>query len=206
MSQERRTGGYTSATIQTLAIFAVVYVLQRAARFALGDAAIGLFALTPSVAARPWTLVTSVYAHSGLFHLGTNAVAVAVLGALVERTTTRLRFHAFFVATGALAGLVQVGVTDLLGPPVAVLGASGAAFALFGYLVAGNLVTDVVVGCFRPGRGVLAAIFLVLAIAVTLATAAPGVALLAHFAGLFAGLVSGRLHLLARPSSSQPHV
>lgn len=198
-----RTNGRSSATVETLVVFAIVFVLQRVTQIVLGEPTVGLFALTPSFVRRPWTLVTSVYAHSGLFHLATNAIAVAILGLFVERTTTRFRFHAYFVTTGALAGLVQVVVANLLGPPIAVLGASGAAFALFGYLVAANLVSDIVIGFFEPGRGVLTVLFLALAIAVTLATAAPGVALLAHFAGLFIGLVSGRVHLLSRSRPSK---
>jgi membrane associated rhomboid family serine protease len=39
-------------------------------------------------------------------------------------------------------------------------------------------------------------VFLVIAAAVTVATASPGVALIAHFAGLFVGLVAGRVGVL----------
>jgi membrane associated rhomboid family serine protease len=80
---------------------------------------------------------------------------------------------------------------------VAVLGASGAVFAMVGYVLAGNRLT----------RGILDslsvelqwAILILVALGVTLFTASPGVALIAHFAGLLIGLVAGKMGLL--PSS-----
>ena len=66
----------TSPTLDTLAVFAVVFLLQRLLPVA-GIA--GWFVLAPPLDARPYTLVTSVYAHAGLGHLLANAVAL-VLG------------------------------------------------------------------------------------------------------------------------------
>lgn len=178
-----------SPTLETLVLVGVVFFLQRTA--ALVGLAVPLFVLTPAFPVAPWTVVTSVYAHAGLAHLLSNAVTLALVGLLVEQTTTRLRFHAFFVATGALSGLAQVTLTS-----GGVLGASGAVFALIGYLLTANPVSAALFDRVRLSRRVQIGVFAVLAAVVTLATGAPGVALVAHFTGFALGLLAGRVRLL----------
>jgi membrane associated rhomboid family serine protease len=186
-----------SPTVQTLALLAIVFVGQQlVAVFAGGVAVAGLFVLALPLSVNPWTLVTSVYAHAGLGHLLVNAAALLVVGLIVERATTRARFHAFFVTTGALAGSVEVVVSGLVGEPTGVLGASGAIFALAGYVLAANPLSNAAFGFVEPSRRVQLVAFVLLAVAVTLATGAPGVALVAHFTGLLVGLVAGRARLL----------
>jgi membrane associated rhomboid family serine protease len=183
-----------SPTVDTLAAFAVVYLLQLASGL-LGLA--GLFVLGPPVFSAPVTLALSVYAHAGLGHLLSNSLALLLLGFAVERGTSRLRFHAFFLTTGIVAGIAQVVVGGLFSPaPVGVLGASGAIFGLLGYLLAGNSLSGSLLNRFGLGRRAQLALFVLVAAVVTVATASPGVALLAHFTGLLVGLVAGRLRLL----------
>jgi membrane associated rhomboid family serine protease len=183
-----------SPTLTLVTVIVVVFVLQRL--LGLLAVPVGVFALAPPVDHRPWTLVISVYAHGSVPHLLTNAVLLLLVGLYLERQTSRLRFHAFFLVTGVLAGLSQVWVSGLVGQPVAVLGASGAIFGLVGYVLAGNRVADTVLGAVPlSARGQLV-VFALVATAVTLATAGPGVALVAHFTGLLLGLLAGRTHLL----------
>jgi membrane associated rhomboid family serine protease len=186
-----------SPTIQTLVAFAVVFALQSALGLIRPLWAMSLFALAPPVGVRPWTLPLSVYSHANFGHLFSNAVALVVAGLLVERVTTTARFHAFFITVGMLSGLVQVWVGGLFaaGAP-AVLGASGAVLGLYGYLLAGNPVSDAVFGRLRLSRRAQAAIVVIFTAVITLMTAAPGVALLAHFTGFAVGLIAGRLHIL----------
>ncbi|WP_246023016.1 rhomboid family intramembrane serine protease [Halosimplex halophilum] len=185
-----------SPTLTLVAVFVVVFLVQRAVALLQIPFA---FALAPPVGARPWTLVTSVYAHLSVGHLLANVAVLLLVGLYLERRTSRLRFHAFFLATGALSGLVQVWVSDLLGPGVAVLGASGGIAGLVGYVLAGNRMSDTLLDKTPLSPRAQLGAFVVVAGAVTVATAGPGVALVAHFAGLLIGLVAGRLHLL-RPS------
>jgi membrane associated rhomboid family serine protease len=184
-----------SPTVDLLVLFGVVFVCQR-----LGGL-VGLgtpwFALAIP-AARPWTLVTAVYAHASLAHLLANAVALAVVGVVLERATTRLRFHAFVLVTGALAGLAELLVGALLGTPVAVLGASGAVLALYGYVLVENPLTRGVLGVADIGRRGRVALVAVAALGVTLLTAGPGVALVAHATGFVIGIAAGRLGLLTQ--------
>jgi len=162
-----------------------------------------LFTLAAPLEVAPWTLVTSVYAHVGPGHLIANAAMLLVVGLLVERETTPARFHAYFVLTGAVAGAAEVLTAATLGPlvpwmrtNVAVMGASGAIFALLGYLLAGNRLTDRIAGVVRIPVWLQLVGFLVVAGALTWYTAGARVALIAHFTGLLLGLVAGRAHLL----------
>ncbi|WP_423743190.1 rhomboid family intramembrane serine protease (plasmid) [Haladaptatus sp. SPP-AMP-3] len=186
-----------SPTIQTLVAFAVVFVLQTVVGFIRPFLAVSLFALAPPVSVHPWTLPLSVYSHANFGHLFSNAVALVLAGLLVERVTTTVRFHAFFITVGMLSGLVQVWVGGLFSPAApAVLGASGAVLGLYGYLLAGNPVSDAVFGRLRLSRRAQAVIVVAFTTLITLMTAAPGVALLAHFTGFAVGLIAGRLHIL----------
>ncbi|WP_439028489.1 rhomboid family intramembrane serine protease [Haloarchaeobius sp. DT45] len=204
----RRSG---SPTIETFVLFGLVFAFQTAV--SLFQALVGfagvydfLFVLH-SPLSRPWTLVTSVYAHAGLMHLLSNAIALALVGFALERKTTRFRYHTFFVVSGALAGLAQVLLSGFaaaigLGRPTAVLGASGAVFALYGYVLGGNRLTDGLLARFDLPEWVELAAFVVVAAFVTWATGAPGVALVAHFAGFLIGVAAGRMRLLATSQRS----
>jgi membrane associated rhomboid family serine protease len=191
-----------SPVLETLALFLIVFALQGVA-YVVGAASLvaGLFVLSLPLESQPWTIVTSVYAHGGIGHLVSNGVGLIVFGWPIARATTRIRFHTFFVVTGALAGISQVLVAGS-GEAVGVLGASGAVFALMGYLIAGNRLSDGIAGLIQVPTWLTALVFLVLAAAITVATAAPGVALIAHFAGFLLGLVAGRAGVL-KPGSSR---
>lgn len=180
-------------TLTTLALFAVVFAAQIAG-FAYGQGA-EAFALAMPLDHRPWTLVVSVYAHANPTHLVANSVALLVVGPLVAYQTTSSRFHAFFVTSGALAGVAQVVATIPTGSQP-VLGASGAIFALLGYLMVGNRASEWALSWLPLGGLGRLLLFGVLAAGVTLATAAPGVALVAHFTGFLVGAVAGRFRLL----------
>lgn len=195
-----------SPTVQTLALMLAVSLLYWGVQAVAGlvpvIAAAPLFALGPAFPSTPWTLVTSVYAHANVAHLVGNAVTLLFVGLLLERATTNARFHTFVLVTGILAGLAQVLFGSLLLRPTLVLGTSGAIFALIGYVVTANPVSEVAFSRLRLTRGVQFLIFAVLAVLVTVLTGAPGVALVAHFTGLLLGLVAGRLHVL-EPSTSR---
>lgn len=183
-----------SPTAELLIVFGLVYLVQRIG----GLLGLGLvpFALALPLTVAPWTLVTSVYAHASLDHLLANAVALAVVGFALERSTTRLRFHGYVLVTGALAGLAEVLFGVLLGGGAAVIGASGAVLALYGYVLAGNPVTGGVLDRLNLGRRAKLLLVVALALLLTLLTARSGVALVAHAAGFGLGLIAGRRHVL----------
>ena len=180
-------------SIETLGVVLVGCRLQRPrARVGRG----GLVVLAPPLGTAPLTIFTSIYALASPGHRMANGVVLLVAGLVVERRTTWLRFHLYFVAVGALAGIAQVVLGGLIGPPNAVLGASGAVFGLVGYLLAGNTVSATLRDRIRLSPRVQVVLYAVAALAVTLATGRPGIALIAHFTGLFVGLLAGAVGLL----------
>ncbi|WP_323171290.1 rhomboid family intramembrane serine protease [Natrialba sp. PRR66] len=201
------TAGSSSPIFEVLVIFGLVFIIQGLT--AVVGAMAGLFILAPPLAENPWTIVTSVYAHDGIWHLLSNSLALLVFGWPVARATTRGRFHAFVLVTGSIAGISQVLLTDfaaaapfLAGTPVAVLGASGAVFALLGYLLTSNRLSAGFASIIDVPQWVTILVFVGLALTVTLVTAAPGVALIAHFTGFLLGLLAGRTRILHVNSES----
>ena len=184
----------TNAVVETLALFVVVFALELVAPLVGRGAA--AFALALPLAVHPWTIVTSVYAHGSIGHLTANAVALLVVGLLVARRTSRVRFHAFFLVAGALSGIATVLVGAVIGGATAVFGASGAILALVGYLLAGNLATESLLGRVTLSRRAWVLVVVALAVAVAIATGGPRVALTAHVIGFLLGLGAGRLHVL----------
>lgn len=120
-----------SPTLETILVVLWVYIAQ----LWVARAGVGLdaFVLRLPVRARPWTLLTTVYAHAGPIHLVTNVLVLALVGLLVEPRISRIGFHALFVSAGVLAAGSVVIVGAATGVPVGAIGASGAVFALVGY-------------------------------------------------------------------------
>lgn len=212
-------GREDSPLVELLLAFVGVFAVQLVT--SVGGLVGGLFVLSPPITTNPWTIVTSVYAHASVGHLVSNAVALVLFGWPVARATTRTRFHLFFLVTGAVAGVAQIVLTNFLaGAPViswlvdvipgvdvtatgGVLGASGAVFALLGYLLASNRLSSSLAETLHVPRWVTYLVFVAVAGVLTIATASPGVALVAHFTGLLLGLLAGRLNLLStRPAGS----
>jgi membrane associated rhomboid family serine protease len=137
------------------------------------------------------TLVTYMFLHGGLLHLGGNMLFLWVFGDNIEDAMGHGRFIAFFVLGGAVAGLAQALVEPGLRVPI--IGASGAIAAVLGaYLVlhprAKILVPILVFPVYLP-----AVLPLMLWIAFQVFTAmsagggAGGVAWWAHVGGFLAG-------------------
>lgn len=180
-------------TLTTLSVFAVVFGVQAFGPNVGIDTSV--FVLRWPLTEAPSAIVLSVYAHGSLQHLAANTLALAIVGPLVAYVTSPIRFHLFFVVSGAIAGVAQVVATVPFGP-AGVLGGSGAIFALMGYILVGNRASNRALSWLPLGTTGSLLLFGVLAAAVTLATAAPGVALVAHFTGVLVGAVAGHARLL----------
>lgn len=184
----------TSPTAELLVVFGVVFLVQQLA--VIVGLGAGAFALALPLTVAPWTLVISVYAHATLDHLLANAVGLAIVGFALERYASRARFHLFVLVTGAAAGVAELAVGGLVGGATAVIGASGAVLALYGYVLAGNPVTGGLLDRLDLGRRAQLVLLAAVALLVTLLTAGSNVAVVAHATGLVLGLVAGRLGLL----------
>jgi len=186
-----------SPTVETALVAVGVFLVQYPLSL-LG--VVGLLALDPGFVAAPWTLLTSVYAHAGPGHLLGNLLGLALFGGVVERVSSRARFHGFVVSTGALSGLAEVTFGSLVAlAPRAVVGISGAVFALLGYAITGNGLADRLLRALDRAtarRGTVTVGLVGLAVVVAVVTAGPRTAVVGHATGLAIGLLAGRGRLL----------
>ncbi|MFB6154988.1 MAG: rhomboid family intramembrane serine protease [Haloferacaceae archaeon] len=149
-----------------------------------------------------WTWVTSIFAHSpvSFFHIVGNSIVLYFFGPLVERYVGSKKFAALFLVSGVVAGLSHVGVNFLLNPTTvtAVLGASGAIFAVLGVLTVLNpnmkiylyFLIPIPMWLFTLGFAVLSVVFFIQP--QTAASVGQGnVAHFAHLTGLVIGLLYG---------------
>jgi membrane associated rhomboid family serine protease len=72
-----------------------------------------------------WQVVTHMFLHGNLMHIGGNMLGVAFTGPLIERFLGRRHFLAIFFLGGFVGGLAQIITSD-----VPLLGASGGVYAL----------------------------------------------------------------------------
>ena len=148
-----------------------------------------------SLIAPPWTLITSIFLHSGLLHLGGNILYLWVFGNNVEDALGHARMTVFFLLCGAFAALVQI--VHAPHSTVPMVGASGAVSGILGaYLLlhprASVLVMVPLFFILYPLRipaGLLLIIWFVVQFAGSLLAdpVLPGIAWHAHIGGFVAG-------------------
>ena len=143
------------------------------------------------------TLLSSMFMHGDLLHLGGNMLFLWVFGDNVEHRAGRIPFIVAYLLAGLVGSLAQI--MSATESPIPTLGASGAISGVLGaYLVLfpGNRVT-VFLFRFLTQVPALVAIGMWIAFQVFAQFAAPvgegGVAYLAHIGGFATGVVAGLL-------------
>jgi rhomboid protease GluP len=133
-----------------------------------------------------WRIVSAIFLHGGLLHLGFNLLALADFGSVLERRFGALPVAAIFFASG-MAGFLA---STLWHPEDVSIGASGALFGLLGWwaIAAWRL------GEFLPPqqkRRRLLTLLVVIGVALGFGFVVPGIDNAAHLGGLAAGLILG---------------
>jgi membrane associated rhomboid family serine protease len=153
----------------------------------------------------PFTILTSMFLHGGLLHLGFNMLSLWIFGNNVEDALGRVRFLLFYGLAGVAAAVAQTFASAASGDVlVPMVGASGAiAGVLAGYLVLfprSRVLTAVVIVFFvrlvyLPARFFIIGWFVIQIVSVLfMAPAAQGgVAFVAHIGGFLAGLLLVRV-------------
>lgn len=154
------------------------------------------------------TVLTSMFLHGGVLHLGGNMLYLWIFGKSVEDLLGHARFALFYLASGVAAAAIQTALSA--GSSVPMIGASGAVSGVLGsYLLLfprANVLTLLVVGFFVrivriPAVMVLGFWFLVqLVSGLVTWSGGPGgeVAWFAHLGGFLSGMA---LLVVLRPRS-----
>ncbi|MHC4452365.1 MAG: rhomboid family intramembrane serine protease, partial [Planctomycetota bacterium] len=132
-----------------------------------------------------WALFTSPFLHIGWEHVGYNLLCLWYLGRPVERVLGSVRFLLFFAASAWVSGAAQLVGSDADG-----IGLSGVVFALFGFSWVARARFPELRKQVGTGLIVYFLISLVGGIVVSRLGILP-IGNIAHFAGLFFGLLTG---------------
>lgn len=79
----------------------------------------------------PWTYITSLFLHEGLFHLAFNLIFLFLFGPMLEERIGALRWGVLYLVGGIVAAL-GFELVRVASPSYLLLGASGALSAVFG--------------------------------------------------------------------------
>jgi membrane associated rhomboid family serine protease len=133
---------------------------------------------------KPWTIVTNLFVHSGIWHIIANMLTLYFFGSYLVRLTGKRDFLIVYFLGGILGNVVYL----LLGPLLSIaVGASGAVFAVAGALtVLRPKLTVFIIPIPVPIPLWIAVVggFLMLSFS-------SGIAWQAHLGGLVTGLVAG---------------
>lgn len=146
-----------------------------------------------------WRLLTAMFLHGGLYHIGFNLYFMWVIGRVSEQIFGPAAYALVYFGSGLLASMLSVAWE----PAAVSVGASGALFGVFGALM----------GFTIRRRGVLPKEFVVMVrrnavmligLNAVIAMFVPGIDIAAHVGGLIAGIGLGYLisRLAERPVSS----
>lgn len=141
-----------------------------------------------------YTILTSMFAHAGIFHLLGNMLFLILLGPALEQRIGKLRFAVVYFLSGIIATLTFSAV--LWNEPVYLLGASGAISGIIGtFLVTypRDKITMIMGFILIPDAPVWAVSAVWFLFNVVLATGSPQTAWEAHLGGFLAGAVIGLL-------------
>ena len=143
-----------------------------------------LLGLKPAVLSeRPWTIITSIFAHGSIWHILFNMISLYFLGSFFIRAAGERNFLAVFFL-GGLAGNILFAL--LANPFSTGIGASGAVFALGGALAV--MVPRVPVFIFFIPIPVPLWVAIIIFF---LLSFLPSIAWQAHLGGLLLGVIAG---------------
>jgi membrane associated rhomboid family serine protease len=175
---------YQRFNLNPIWIIIAINLLMLVATF-VSPRLIFLLGLAPAIfLSRPWTIVTNLFIHSGLWHLLANMLTLYFFGSYFSRLVGDSKFLIVYFSGGILGNILYI----LLGEPLSVaVGASGAIFALGGALAMMRPKLRVFVFPIPVPLPLWIAVigsFIVLSFL-------PFVAWQAHLGGLIVGLIAG---------------
>ena len=141
-----------------------------------------------------WRLVTYMFLHGGLMHIGFNMWCLWDLGQLCESLYGRWTYAAIYLITGVAGGLASVGWN----PMVLSVGASGAIFGLAGALIASFYLGEFSLSGISI-QGTLRSLVIFAVFNLFLGGFFGGIDNACHIGGLVSGLILGALIAVVAP-------
>ena len=124
-----------------------------------------------------YQLISAIFVHMDIVHLGYNLVWLLAFGFKVEETYSRLQYLLFFLATGITGNLLSL----LWGRNFISVGASGAIFGLLGIILMNQRILNP-----NTWKNTLYLVLLFFILTISVNTN-----ILSHLGGLFAGIMVG---------------
>ena len=134
-----------------------------------------------------YRILSSMFLHLNLLHIGTNMLSLFFVGVIVERLFGSGRFTTIYFASGIIAGIAQA----VLSPTVPSVGASGAIMGIFGAFGAFLLMRRRSLG--PAVNAYIGQWAFWLAINLFISFTNPSIALWAHLGGLISGFIIGAI-------------
>ena len=203
----RRPGALTAVLIAAnLTAFAAEVVLSRGAALGLGrgsplGALIDMGGMSPLLVAGGewWRLITAMFLHVNLIHVGFNCLVLYQLGNAVEGTFGPLRMVAIYFVGGFLASTASYLLSE---PRIVAVGASGAVFAIAGAWLAYNWRRR----DLRWSAMNVQSIWIFLGLNLAMGFVFPNIDHFAHIGGFVAGIAAGAVAEGFGPPSVRPVV
>lgn len=139
----------------------------------------------------PWRLVTAVFLHASILHIGFNMWFLMDVGPLVEELYGSARLLFIYVFTG-IGGYIFASIFSRY----PAIGGSGALLGLIGVLLAMSM------GRQTQGMQMLRRQLIYLLIYIAVISLLPGVSLMAHLGGFVCGFGLGRIMRDRKPATS----
>lgn len=130
-----------------------------------------------------WRLITSIFLHGGLMHLFVNMAGLLFIGIFLEKHLGSIRYAAVYLISGVFASLCSIWWYKV----TISVGASGAIFGLYGFLLV-SLLRKNVPRDMDKGFLIIVCTFIGINLLMGLTE---GVDNAAHIGGLISGLILG---------------
>jgi membrane associated rhomboid family serine protease len=130
-----------------------------------------------------WRIFTAMFIHFSILHIGLNMLSLFLVGRAVEAMFGKWRYLTIYMLSGIIGGIV----TFFLDPTALAAGASGAIFGVFGAIGVFFIVNRRALGAY--GSGAIGQWIFWLGLNLVWGFTTPGIGILDHIGGLFAGMV-----------------
>ncbi len=134
-----------------------------------------------------WRLLTAIFLHGGLEHIGMNMLSLWFVGRVVEMWFDKLSYLSIYLISGIIGGLVSI----YIHPITVGIGASGAIFGIFGAMA--GVVTVHRKRMEAQFKAFINQFGIILLLNLIIGVAFESVDLSAHIAGLIVGIIGGAL-------------